>query len=102
MTTAELLAELELKGVTLFLDGDHLRYRAPAGVMEPELRSAITDQRSAIIESLRVAVSRVNVPREPCGSCHAKDWRDHPPKDGRIRTSCRRCGRFIGYRPIGA
>ncbi|ADB19098.1 hypothetical protein Psta_4454 [Pirellula staleyi DSM 6068] len=27
------------------------------------------------------------------------NWLDHPAKDGQIRTTCRQCGCFLGYRP---
>lgn len=36
-------------------------------------------------------------------TCHAlhhdeRNWRDEPAKNGRIRTMCKHCGTFIGYR----
>jgi len=99
VTTAELLAELNCRRVELFLDGDRLRFRAPPGVLNSELRAAITDRRPAILAALHPTAATADQHLEPCGGCDPGDWRDDPPEGGRIRTTCRRCGRFIGYRP---
>jgi hypothetical protein len=30
-----------------------------------------------------------------------ENWVDEPAKAGKIRTHCKICGDFIGYRPVG-
>ena len=37
MTATSLLGELQAIGVSLFLNGDRLRYRAPKGSLAPQL-----------------------------------------------------------------
>lgn len=36
--------------------------------------------------------------RERCSHADSRTWVDDPPAEGRIRTCCRICGDFIGYR----
>ena len=69
------------------------------GSMTPDLRGEISAQRSAIIDHLRAAAATDAVGTR-CTICDRRDWVDAPPKDGRIRTVCGKCGRFIGYRPV--
>lgn len=49
----ELLAALERRGVTLFLDGERLHYRAPKGALDAELRGWIAKLRHKLIAHLR-------------------------------------------------
>lgn len=52
MTVAELRADLDNAGARLAVDGDQLRVIAPPGVLTPEVRQAIRDQKPALIEAL--------------------------------------------------
>ena len=100
MTVDELLDSLVQNGVKLFLDSDRLRYRAPEGSLTPDMRVAIGEHRPEIIERLQAGGNIVGGSRK-CVTCDRQYWIDAPPKDGRIRTTCGKCGGFIGYRPEG-
>lgn len=98
MSIDDLLTCLADRGVQLYLDGERLRFKAPVGALTPVLRDGIATHRTTIIGRLKSG-SGVS-PR--CSYCDWRSWIDEPPKDGRIRTTCGRCGRFIGYRPVAA
>ncbi len=53
MTAAALLADLQARGVRLYLAGDELRYQAKPGVMTPELAAAVQPLKPALIALLR-------------------------------------------------
>jgi len=95
----QLLARLARDQVQIYLDRDRLRYRAPEGVLTPEMRSVTGRNRMVAIEYLRSVSEPAPSLSGKCATCDRRDWVDHPPEDGRIRTTCGRCGRFIGYRP---
>lgn len=99
MTVDEIFSAVEGAGIRLWLEGGRLRYRAPPGAMTEQVRSAITAHRSEIIARLRFG-HRLSLP-EPsrCSVCDRRDWHDAPSQEGWIRTTCGRCGTFIGYRP---
>jgi TubC N-terminal docking domain len=101
VTTDELLAQLNARGVALYLEGDLLRYRAPEGALTGELRGAIANNRITVINRLRTTMmSSELAPSQRCMICDQRNWLDEPSKDGSIRTICRICGRFIGFRPV--
>lgn len=99
MNVNELLAKLPRRHIALSLDGERLRYRAPVGTLTAHLRAAIAHHREEIIDRFRRGQPPDNG-RSRCMVCDRRHWVDAPPKDGRIRTTCGRCGRFIGYRPV--
>lgn len=97
MSTSQLLEQLAARGITLSLDGERVRFRAPEGALTDELRAAIARSRREIIEGLRSSLPS-HAPAGKCSYCDPRTWVDEPPKGGRIRTTCGKCGRFIGYR----
>lgn len=98
MIVDHVLADLTAKRITLSLNGDRLRYRAPEGALTPELRAIIAQYRNEIVDRLRAGVGSIPDATR-CVACERHDWIDQPPKDGVVRTTCSKCGRFIGYRP---
>ncbi|RIK81906.1 MAG: hypothetical protein DCC68_07575 [Planctomycetota bacterium] len=94
------MAEIGRRGIELYLDGERLRFRAPAGALGSELRAAVGEQRAAIIGRLQQP-REVSASTTKCMRCDHRDWVDEPPAGGQIRTHCGKCGRFIGYRPVG-
>jgi len=92
-----ILRRLAEQNVELYLEGDRLRFRAPAGALTDDLRAGIAEHRTEIIGLLRPRPALAA--GERCVTCDWRGWVDEPPVDGRIRTHCGRCGRFIGFRP---
>ncbi len=53
MTPTTLLADLQARGVRLYLAGDELRYKAKPGVMTPDLAAVIKPHKPALLALLR-------------------------------------------------
>ncbi|MDP9472821.1 MAG: hypothetical protein M3Q71_19515 [Chloroflexota bacterium] len=53
MTPTTLLADLQARGVRLYLAGDELRYKAKPGVMTPDLAAVIKPHKPALLAHLR-------------------------------------------------
>ena len=58
----DLLEGLRAAGVTLWVDGGRLRYRAPVGTVNEEMRAALTYHRAAIMERLSGFANRADAP----------------------------------------
>ncbi|MCX7429186.1 MAG: tyrosine-type recombinase/integrase, partial [Planctomycetia bacterium] len=72
MTIDELLTNLAHSGITLFVEGDRLRYRAPEGALTADVRAAIGDHRLEIIERLRAKQSTNTGYKKPAWSTDRK------------------------------
>ena len=76
MTPQTLLTELHALGVTLIPEGSGLRYRAPKGVLTPELRKALAEQKAEILTVLS----------EPESAKDAKSAKSAKPELGILGT----------------
>lgn len=99
MTVDEIFSTLQGVGIKLWLVEGRLRFRAPATAMTDQVRDAILANRSAIVSRLQREQRLFCTSSKGCGGCDRHDWVDAPSQEGWIRTTCRRCGTFIGYRP---
>lgn len=55
MRVSDLLADLGRRDIHIKLDGDRLRFNAPAGALTPDLRDLLRDRKAEILEFLRAA-----------------------------------------------
>jgi len=53
MTGGEVLAVLKSRGVVLEPQGDKLHYRAPKGVLTPDLRQALAENKAEVLTLLK-------------------------------------------------
>ncbi len=62
MTVAEFLAELSQRGISVWADGDNLRYRATRDALTPALREALRERKAEILAYLRPVSQPTNIP----------------------------------------
>lgn len=87
-TVAALMDTLEVRGVRFALLDGHLTLDAPAGVLTPEVRTAVVAQKSAIERLVRAAcepraeynspVVRPSRPARRCYTCRMNTWWERP------------------------
>jgi hypothetical protein len=56
MTPDDLITACRARGISLEIRGDQLRCRAPVGVITPDLKQALADQKAALIQMLTAKV----------------------------------------------
>jgi amino acid adenylation domain-containing protein len=61
-TIPELLTHLRSVGITLWADGDHLRYQSPKGALTPELQQQLKARKAEILAFLRKAKAAAHAP----------------------------------------
>ncbi|MEH1980825.1 MAG: amino acid adenylation domain-containing protein [Nostoc sp.] len=68
MTTIEFVSYLNSLGIKVWLEGDQLNYRAPKGVMNPDLKSKLLGRKSEILAFLEEAKTATDSFFEPIPS----------------------------------
>lgn len=58
LPTTQFLAYLQSLGISLWADGDNLRFNAPKGGLTPELRAELVERKVELLNILRPAVAR--------------------------------------------
>ena len=71
MNAAELLAELQGRGVRLEVADNRLRYRAPKGALTQELRAEMAEHKAALLVLLDQEHRTGNTPARLCANCKA-------------------------------
>ena len=90
VSTADVLREIQERGIILQVQSGEIRYRAPSGRLTPELRAALVKRKPeilAVLQSKQTATGYGLCPGpEKCAGCYAVgvvDGRErflHPPK----------------------
>ncbi len=68
MTIIEFVSYLNSLGIKIWLEGDQLNYRAPKGVMNPDLKNKLLGRKSEILAFLEEAQSATDSSFEPIPS----------------------------------
>jgi thioesterase domain-containing protein len=77
MQMPELLADLAVKDIKVWVEGDRLRCNAPAGALTAEFRDQLRDRKGEIIAFLNMATAAARQQREEIFQFHARG--DRPP-----------------------
>jgi|GEM_PF-1941270 len=97
--TRRLLSQLKELGIQIECRGNRLRLRPAAGLSR-QLLEQLKNHKSEVLVSIPNQ-SFEGAVAASCATCDRGSWVDDLSKDGRIRTTCSKCGRFTGYRPVG-
>ena len=100
MMANSLMKDLVEKGVSLFVQDNRLRYRAPKGAMTPQLQVAVTENKEAILQAVRRHASAASEPADTAKiaqidtlDSQSPQWEDciEPP------PPCLKCGHMDAW-----
>ncbi len=107
-TATEVIASFQQRGVALTVDGERIRYRAPAGQLTDADRTTLREHKAELVRLLaptKVApvvkrtkvptehFSREQIPTAPCPGCGGRAWRlrETPKSAGGWLWVCTAC-----------
>jgi hypothetical protein len=67
MTAHDIIAECRTRGISIEVIGERLRCRAPVGILTPELKQALADQKATVMEILTGEGTDSPLPGNPGG-----------------------------------